>query len=282
MDKCLRKMCKIIKLDDGLYAISSSAVQTYVLVGREKALVLDTAYGFFDLSAAVREITKLPLIVMNSHGHIDHTGSNFYFREPVYIHEKDRELYRLHNDPAFHRELEKSLKLFQRIIFWRTLIPEHPEENDEKRVNFSNFLFLKERDSFDLGGMHAEIIDIPGHTAGSVAVWIPERKLIFTSDGANPGTWLFLPESEPLSVYRESLRKIEALPFERILTGHTRKFFMRGDLQDWIRVAEDPDIENGKVQNQEYLAPDCEVRRVFAKGDTKKKAAIMLKLEKKS
>ncbi len=90
MDKALKKLYKIKKLEEGLFAVSSSAVMSYVLVGNKKALVLDTAYGFGDLHAVVRKITGLPLVVVNSHGHIDHTGGNFCFPEPVYLHEADR------------------------------------------------------------------------------------------------------------------------------------------------------------------------------------------------
>ena len=281
MDKALKKLYQVKKLEEGLFAVSSSAVMSYVLTGKEKALVLDTAYGFGDLHAVVRQITDLPLIVVNSHGHIDHTGSNFYFPEPVYLHEADRELYQKHNEPAFHRELEKTLWIFQRIFFWRSILPKHPEENDEKRQNFSNFLPIREGDLFDLGGLHAEVVEIPGHTPGSIALFIPEKQLVLASDGANAATWLFLPESQNLSVYRNSLYKLRNLPANRILTGHSSKFFSKDDLETWIRVAEAPDLTGGKPQKQAYLAPGADVRQVFAKGhNTRKDPHIVLDLVK--
>lgn len=103
MEKELKKTYKCRKLMDDVYGITSSGVACFLVIGKEKACVVDTAYGFADLKAYVREYTDLPLIVFNTHGHIDHTGGNFWFNAPVHIHEKDTEIYKKHNDPSFHR-----------------------------------------------------------------------------------------------------------------------------------------------------------------------------------
>ena len=271
MDKALKKTYKVKQLMDGVYGITSSAVACYLIVGKEKACVVDTAYGFADLKAMVREITDLPLVVFNSHGHIDHTGGNFYFDTPVCIHEKDVEVYKRHNEPSFHRYMEKSLKVFNRIFFWRILVPKHPEETDEGRMNFNNWHFVKDGDRFDLGDLTAEVIEIPGHTKGSIAIWFKEKKLIITSDGANAATWLFLPESTDLPTYIESLHKLERYDFEQILTGHSLNLFTRKDLEDWIKVAEDPGLSHAKKEKGGDFAPGVLPLRVWAKDDVKHK-----------
>ncbi len=270
----MKKMNKVKELLPGVYGIGSSAVMSYLVVGKTGAMVIDTAYGFWDLNQVVRELTNLPITVVNTHGHIDHSGGNFFFDFPVYIHQADVEVYHRHNAPAFHREMERSLKLFQRIIFWRTLIPKHPEANDEHRANFNRFRFIKEGDEFDLGGITARIVEIPGHTQGSIAVWFPEKRLIVTSDGANTGTWLFLPESASLSDYVSSLHKLDGLDFDYILTGHSSKLFSKGVLRDWINVAEHPDLEHGKRdKGNSFLCPGETPVRCWAVDDTKHRGA---------
>ena len=270
MEKALQKMYRVKPLMDGVYAISSSVVKTYLIVGQRGALLVDTAYGFEDLSAVVREITTLPLTVLNSHGHIDHTGGNFYFNTPVCIHEADVAVYRRHNQPEFHRHMEKSLRLFDRIIFWRTLIPKDPEHNDGPRASFDNWRFIREGDRFDLGGVSAQIIEIPGHTPGSVAVFLPEKRLMITSDGANPGTYLFLPESAGLSTYIESLKKLKNYDYDFILTGHSDKLMPKSELDAWLHVAEHPDLKHGKPrEDDEILAPGVHAITCWAKDDPK-------------
>jgi len=276
MDRTLKKTYKVKELETGVYGITSSAVACYLILGREKACVVDTAYGFADLQAMVREITDLPLVVFNSHGHIDHTGGNFYFDVPVCIHEKDVEVYHRHSEPAFHRYMEKTLRTFNKIIFWRILVPKHPEDTDAGRVNFSNWQFVEDGEQFDLGGLTAEVIEIPGHTQGSIAVYFPEKKLVITSDGANPATWLFLPESADLSVYRNSLRKLETYDFDRILTGHSLKLFTRKDLKDWIGVAEHPGLAHAKKGKGGDFAPGVIPLQIWAENDESHKGPSIL------
>ena len=271
MEKELRKTYKCKKLMDGVYGITSSGVASYLITGKKQACVIDTAYGFADLKAFVREITDLPLIVFNSHGHIDHTGGNFFFDVPVCIHEKDAEVYKRHNEPSFHRYMEKTLQVLNKIFFWRILVPKHPEETDEGRMNFSSWHFVKEGDTFDLGDLSAQVIEIPGHTQGSIAVYFKEKKLLVTSDGANSATWLYLPESTDLAEYSRSLHKLEEYDFESILTGHSLKLFTRKDLDDWIRVAEHPGLSHGKKQKGGAFAPGVTPLQVWAEEDTKHK-----------
>lgn len=281
MEKEIKKTYLVKKLIDGVYGITSSAVASFLVIGKEKACIVDTAYGFADLKAMVREITDLPLIVFNTHGHIDHTGGNFYFDTPVCISEKDVEVYKRHNEPAFHRYMEKTLKVFNKIFFWRILVPKHPEYTDEGRVNFSNWKFVNEGDRFDLGDLSAEVIEIPGHTQGSIAIYFPEKKLLITSDGANAATWLYLPESTDLSEYINSLHKLEQYDFDSILTGHSVKLFERKDLENWIKVAEHPGLNHAKEVKGGDFAPGVKPLQVWTEDDVKHKGpSIVIDPEK--
>ena len=276
MDKAARKMYKIKELADGVYGIDSTAVMSWLIVGKTSAMLIDTAYGFEDLRQVIRHITDLPVTVVNSHGHIDHSGGNFYFDTPICIHEADVEVYRRHNQPAFHRYMEKTLKIFQIIAFWRHVVPKDPERNDEKRASFNNWRFVKEGDRFDLGSLTAQIIEIPGHTQGSIAVHFPEKRLIVTTDGACSATWLFLPESTKLSTYIESLKKLEKLDYDSILTGHSDKFFTRGDLRKWLHVAEHPDLKNGRLGKERDYAPGVKPITCWATDDPRHKGPTVV------
>lgn len=280
MKSLAEKMFTAKELLPKIYGIASSGVMMYLVVGDAKAMLIDTAYGFADVREVIRKITDKPLIVLNTHGHIDHSGGNFYFDDPVYIHEADVEVYYRHSEPEFHRYGESALKLFQHILFWKTILPKHPEEHDPDRMSFNRFAFLHDGDEFDLGGLTAKVYEIPGHTKGSVAVLIPEKRLIFTTDGANPNTWLFLPESDSLSVYLNSLRKIEGLDFDHILTGHSSNLFTRADLQKWINVAEHPDVKHAKPIKENSFAPGTKIVQVWAKGSKNKGPSVQISTDR--
>ena len=59
-----------------------------LVVGDNKALLFDTGSGVDDMNEVVRSMTKLPLLVINSHGHFDHIGGNNRF-DKVYLSESD-------------------------------------------------------------------------------------------------------------------------------------------------------------------------------------------------
>ena len=50
----------------------------YLILGQNKAVLFDTGMGISDLRATVQQLTKLPIIVLNSHTHDDHVGDNHW------------------------------------------------------------------------------------------------------------------------------------------------------------------------------------------------------------
>ena len=61
----------VTKYNDNLYQFKDKlGVLVTLVIGTEKALVLDTAYGIGNLKKEIREITDKPLVVVNSHGHM--------------------------------------------------------------------------------------------------------------------------------------------------------------------------------------------------------------------
>ncbi|MBN1247835.1 MAG: MBL fold metallo-hydrolase, partial [Anaerolineae bacterium] len=60
----------------------------YLVAGEGHALLIDTGWGEGDLKAHVATLTDLPLWVVNTHGHRDHTAGNGQFDE-VYVHTAD-------------------------------------------------------------------------------------------------------------------------------------------------------------------------------------------------
>ena len=63
-------------------------VSEYLITGDDRALLIDCGWGIGDLAKVVSGLTSLPLTVINTHGHPDHTCGNYQF-ESVTIHEGD-------------------------------------------------------------------------------------------------------------------------------------------------------------------------------------------------
>ena len=57
------------------------SVFCYLVVGNERALLFDTAFGIGSLPGAIRKITDKPVTVVLSHGHTDHANGAYQFDE---------------------------------------------------------------------------------------------------------------------------------------------------------------------------------------------------------
>lgn len=116
-----------------------------------------------------------------------------------------------------------------------------------------------------------EVIEIPGHTSGRIGLYCREKRLFFASDGINGGTWLFLPESSSLSVYLESLRKVQKLDFDYLLTGHSTDFFPKSVLEDYVEVAEKLDFAHARIVPETACTPGVERRVCHVPDNSKRK-----------
>ena len=83
------KKLYIKKIRGDIYLLDEAHEATgYLVVGEEKALLIDTMMGYNDLAKAVRDITDKPVMVVNTHGHGDHIFGNIYFEE-AYMNPED-------------------------------------------------------------------------------------------------------------------------------------------------------------------------------------------------
>ena len=64
----------------------------YLVAGEEKAALIDTGMGFPGLRQLVERLMDKPVIVLNTHGHLDHIGGNDEF-DCIYLHPDDLTVY---------------------------------------------------------------------------------------------------------------------------------------------------------------------------------------------
>lgn len=186
----------------------------YLVEGDEKALLIDTGRGYADLLAYIKSITKLPLMVVNTHGHHDHACGNFQFKQ-VYAHPNDFNLIHYCCNETYRANTIKQL------------LANSPESESliMKEVNnytAAKLIPVKNGYIFNLGNRKLEVIETQGHTLGSICLLDAENKLLFAGDNNNKVVWLFLKGCLPLEIYLQNLEKLKlrANDFDTILAGH--------------------------------------------------------------
>jgi glyoxylase-like metal-dependent hydrolase (beta-lactamase superfamily II) len=202
---------KIYLIDDNKNATA------YLVIGENKALLIDTGTGFGDLYSLVKSLTKLPIIVVNTHAHYDHIWGNFQFEE-AYISNDDKELYEYSYSKDTRRVLAEQ---------FQNLIPVNITcEEIEKWIGLSpcKVLPIKHGDLIDLGGKVLQVIKIPGHTKGSIVLLDESDEILFAGDAIIGRLWMHLEECTELTTYLNGMKKLKSYfsKFKKIYCGHTK------------------------------------------------------------
>ena len=76
-------------------------------------------------------------------------------------------------------------------------------------------------EALDLGGLTLQVVHAPGHTLGSLAVFIPERRALFTGDNVmGIGTSVVNPEEGDIALYVQTMEKFLDYEPQVIYPGH--------------------------------------------------------------
>ena len=215
-----------VTVDDGWFEVYRVAPQTlaiyephqseetisYLILGRERALLFDTGMGIGDLKALIAGLTKLPVVVLNSHTHDDHVGNNWQFDTVFGM------------DTSFTRESAKGSKAdAQAEVAPGEVCGKLPKGFDRAAYATRPWKVSKwmhDGDRIDLGGRTLEILATPGHTPDAICLFDRANGLLFTGDTYYPGTvWIYRPETD-LAAYGRSVRRLAALePEVKLVLG---------------------------------------------------------------
>ena len=187
----------------------------HLIVGQERALLIDTAFGIGDLRGLVETLTDKPVDVVNTHFHGDHSAGNGQF-ETIFIHKYDIPY------------LEMSEKAENRLL----PAPGTYREEDIIPLRSAKHIAMEDGFIFRLGeGHEVEVIHMPGHAAGGCMLLDRKYNLLFSGDavvftptliiGRFPAP--YYPEYLTVTAFRDALKK--ALPkcqnVKKLYTGHS-------------------------------------------------------------
>jgi glyoxylase-like metal-dependent hydrolase (beta-lactamase superfamily II) len=205
---------KTKKLNESVWYISDGdADNIYLIVGRDSAMLIDTGIGLANLRSYVRKITRLPLIVVNTHSHPDHTGGSYQF-DKVYCHPADVDMINFFNSKEMRKRIAPTMGGIQLA--------------DSLKFPLKDSLFtlhlapVADKRTFNLGDRLIEVVHVPGHTPGSICLLDHKDKYLYTGDNDNILVWLHPQDALPLDVYLTSLEKLSNRnkEFHTLMPGH--------------------------------------------------------------
>ncbi|HYB03597.1 MAG TPA: MBL fold metallo-hydrolase [Nitrososphaerales archaeon] len=181
--------------------------------GTDKAVVIDVAQGARQLSARIRELDLHLDLIVNTHGHTDHTAEDDLLRKSsgakLAIHELDA--YRLALDDEASQQLG---------------IEKIPLEPDIQLLNGSEI---------NVGPtITFKVIHTPGHTEGSISLYNERLGQLFSGDTLFAGGYGRIDGmgADPAAM-AESLTKLMTLPGSTdVYPGHGA--FTKIEAESWI------------------------------------------------
>lgn len=217
---------EVYELTSGTFAIYETyqfdEAISYLVLGEERAALIDTGTGLGNIKKVVSELTGLPVIVVNTHTHWDHIGGNHLFTEIA-----------CYNHPECIKKMTSGVsneKLRPSITgdsIWKPL-PEGIDVETWAIPPVEPTSLLEEGLLIDLGGRTLETIHTPGHSPGSICLLDKKNRILFTGDTYFPGPLYAHSEDVNIQDYMASINKLA----ERL---SEYDFLCAGHNEPWIK-----------------------------------------------
>lgn len=223
----------------------------WLIHGSRSAALIDCGLGVAPLAPLIATLTQQACPVILTHGHLDHAGSAHEFAER-WGHLSDEVRDERHLSLSTHEHAQDlgidTTELGAAGDWMLTRLP-HAEfdPRDYRQLPAPLTRHLEDGDWIDLGSCTLEVLHLPGHTPGSIALYDAERGELYSGDIVYDDELLdSLPESD-IPAYRASLRRLRALPVTLVRPGHGPCFDgerLREIIDRYLAATEDsPDAE---------------------------------------
>lgn len=185
--------------------------------GSKGDLLIDTGMGLRPLAPTVAAIAEKPVLAVATHGHVDHIGGHHEFAAR-----------------AIHADEADTLSAPDRrnTIADSYLIDDMFEGRPSAGFNAATYCVraapatrvLVAGDVIDLGDRHFEVIHLPGHSPGSIALWDAESATLFSGDTVYDGPLIDDFYHSVVADYVASMERLRQLPVRAVHAGHFASF----------------------------------------------------------
>jgi glyoxylase-like metal-dependent hydrolase (beta-lactamase superfamily II) len=232
-----------------------------LIEGKERAVLVDAGYGTEDVAGYVRTLTDKPVSLILTHGHHDHVLGARWFPEAMLCAE-DAEEYVLRTGE------EQRRRVAGQALSAGITVPEDFLTAAMPKISAPVWMemiggFSARREN--LGSREILMIKVPGHTAGSLVIYVPEERLLLTGDDWNPCTWMWFPCSLPVTDWLGNMKELlgaleEEGGVEKVLCSHQPMIREGTELKDYLEWVTEGILEGAEESD---MSPEIRVRRAL-------------------
>ncbi len=198
---------EVREFSDGIIGIGEPGhfedVKSFLIAGDDQALLIDTGMGYANIRAIVEHCSDKPVLMVNSHGHLDHIGDNWRF-ERRWAHPGDLDRIRA-GVPNERMQHFLAPEAFSRPM---------PPELDPKTFQIPGTDIertIDEGDEIDLGGRVFRVLHTPGHSAGSISFFEEDAGILIAGDAIYEGPLFAHHEGGSAKQYRSTVQRLAQL-----------------------------------------------------------------------
>ena len=176
---------QIFPINEATWRIQEDMVRCFLLAGTKEALLIDSGFHVPHMKEIAESLTSLPVKLLNTHADRDHVGSNNAFG-------------------TFYMSMAEASNYYHGENRQGTIIP------------------IEHGDKLDLGNRELDIIGLPGHTPGSIAVLDVKHRVLISGDPIQDGNIYMFGVQRELHAYVLSLKRLESYKgkFDTIYPAH--------------------------------------------------------------
>lgn len=200
--------------------------------GGETDLLVDTGLGVASLAEAAGDLFEKPLIVVLTHCHMDHAGGAHEFGTCC-VHPAEAEALAKADN---HLPLDVSA-YSQADLAWfsgigydisgglLTAIPRAGFDLNAHRMQAcAASRLLVEGDIIDTGRRAFDVLHLPGHSPGSIALLETATGVLFSGDAIYDGPLLDQIPGSDIPAYVRTMERLRNLPVSVVHAGHESSF----------------------------------------------------------
>jgi glyoxylase-like metal-dependent hydrolase (beta-lactamase superfamily II) len=214
---------EVIRISDDLSLIREKYIAAWLrcniwhLQGKNYDLLIDSGMGLRPLKKEIAILSEKPITVISTHCHFDHIGGAHEF-ECRLGHRFEEGL---HREPNYENS---GIANFVRAETFLAL--------PDKNFRYENYQvkpapltgYLDEGDVVDLGDRVFQVLHLPGHSPGSIALFEEKSRTLFSGDTIYDGELFDTVYHSDKTIYRESLQRLREFDVETVHGGHYGSF----------------------------------------------------------
>lgn len=213
------------KVVDGIYLLGRSESNVYLLDGGKEAAILGGGMIYIapDVISQIEEFKIDPKKIKKAiilHSHFDHVGILPYLKKKwewikIYGSQKAKEL-------LSSEKVISSIQFMNEIILDRQNMKQKAKELglDFPALDVENVVY--DGDIINVGNFSLYVLEVPGHSSCSIALYEPNLKALFASDagGIPMGDDVFTAANSNFDKYLDSLNRMSKLDVNLHLAEH--------------------------------------------------------------